>query len=155
MVTPSQAKTAGPSGRKGEAAQCRGDTLALEVDRPKVKVRRFHEAGGGEPLALEGLALRMIQLEDLDSVADVGAPEGEGVEPGADEDVLRHAPLHGQREPILGIARSRQHGRSAARLAQRSREHRLRLAGRDPHLEPVADEPLCERGSAAVSSRCA
>src|SRR5262249_58970101 len=92
------------SGRNRLADECRRDALALEVDRPEVQVRRGSEAGGGEPLALDGLALWVIQLEDLNPVAQVRASQGERVESGADEDVLRHAALDGPREPVLGIA---------------------------------------------------
>jgi signal transduction histidine kinase len=55
------------------------------------------KVGCGEPLPLEGLALRMIQLEELDPVAHIATPAGEGVESSANEDVLRHATLHGHR----------------------------------------------------------
>lgn len=85
--------------------ELRGQGLAFEVDRHVREVEWDRQACGGEEFALPLLGREMIDLED----AEVGiwVTVREGVEAGAEQNVLGHSTQDSLGEKVFGVAAAR------------------------------------------------
>ena len=92
MLTPVEATTAGLSGSKPAAEQPLPPRAArLEVDRYQPQPVRDAVAELDQPLALPGLGTGLVDLEHPQAGGDLRPALGEGVEAGAEDDVLADA----------------------------------------------------------------
>jgi len=84
------------------------EAVFLEVDRDKVRGGGGRDGGGGEKLFLPGLGGGVIDFEDAEG--GVGVAAGEGVEAGAEDQVLlRGVGLEGGGKGVFGEAGADDH----------------------------------------------
>ena len=94
------------------------ESLVLEVDSDVPHGGRDADAGLAQPVALPGARRRVVDLPHREVRPRVAV--GEGVEAGAEDDVLPRAVRHCRSEAVLGEATAR-----VARLVQNGSRHPL------------------------------
>ena len=92
MLTPVEATTAGwPASKPAAASRSHQDVARLEVDRHEPQPLRDAEAELDQALPLPGLRTGLIDLEHPQAGGDLRPALGEGVQAGAEDDVLADA----------------------------------------------------------------
>jgi hypothetical protein len=84
----------------------------LEVDRHEMQPGRHAEAEVDQALPLPGLRARLVHLEDMQAPAQIRPPLREGVETGAQDDVLADAARRLGGDEILHDPRARHDARA-------------------------------------------